>query len=293
MIEHFNGPIFVVPHAQKAFGPQQTGRVEMRVAVRDIGDVVALLLHPIGQGKFPQQPFSRPQRQRSVENLAVFAVRAIETDQHVAPPIPLAVTIVVERELIGPAIVGLPGVIAALEQKIGLPIVAHDEDHVALQTAVQGGQLAEIDTAQPIGRNRQLGRRLPLAVAQPFRADLGLRLGSAGKLAQLLDQPPAVTAVVTGAKNVERKFRRRVGADEKLDRVASLRAGVRAITFDPRRAVTRFRLDLYLVEHPGPRAGALFSSVTRLLPADRRGPRSGRPGSRRRSPPLRRETPGG
>ena len=65
VLEHLDGPVLIVSHAEQALGPQQPSRIEMRVAIRNIRDVVAERLHPIGQRKLPQQPFARSGRQRS------------------------------------------------------------------------------------------------------------------------------------------------------------------------------------------------------------------------------------
>src|SRR3990172_9063789 len=112
----------------------------MRVEVRDVCHVVALRLHPERQRKLPEKEFARTGRKRRVENLAVFAVRAIETDLYASSPIPLVLAVVVKGKLIGPAVIGLPSEVADLKDKIRPSIVADDERHVALPTVALGGQ---------------------------------------------------------------------------------------------------------------------------------------------------------
>src|SRR6185436_6736125 len=100
----------------------------------DVGHIVAFRLQPIGEWKFPEKPFAGANRKRRVvENLTIFSVGPIETDLHVWAPIPMVLAIVVERELVRPAIVSLPRRVRALEKKIRAAIIAHDENHVALQ----------------------------------------------------------------------------------------------------------------------------------------------------------------
>src|SRR6185369_7949924 len=99
----------------------------VRVVIRDVGHVIAVLLQPECDGEFPEKKFARAGRERRVKNLAVLAVRPVAAHLDAATPIPLLPAVVVERELRWPAVVSLPGVIAALENEIGLAVVTHDE----------------------------------------------------------------------------------------------------------------------------------------------------------------------
>src|SRR5439155_9899974 len=90
----------------------------VRVDVRDIRYVVALLLHPKRERKFPQQKLARALRERRVETLAIAAIGPIETDRDARPRVPVVWrrAVVVERPEIRPAVVGGPGRIRALKQ---------------------------------------------------------------------------------------------------------------------------------------------------------------------------------
>ena len=143
----------------------------MRVEIRDVGDVVAVLLHPVGEREFPEQELARADRKRRVQNLAILAVGPVEARLDVRAPVPHLLAVVVERILAGPAVVSVPGGVGDLEEKVGLAIVADDEDDVALELLALGRQLAEVDAAGPIGGDRDRRARGPRAFAQPLGAD--------------------------------------------------------------------------------------------------------------------------
>ena len=85
--------------------------------------------------------------------------------------------VVVQRILVGrPTVVGQPGQIAALEKQIAGAVITHNENDVALHAAVLRGELAEIDTAQPILGNLKFHGWFPLAFAQTAFANLGICL---------------------------------------------------------------------------------------------------------------------
>ena len=63
---------------------------------------------------------------------------------------PGGLTIVVEGVIVGPAVVGLPGVVRALEEHIGFAVVGDDKDDVGLETTFQEGELAEVHPADPV-----------------------------------------------------------------------------------------------------------------------------------------------
>ena len=131
----------------------------MRVEIRDVRHVVAVLLQPVGQRELPEKELAGAGRERRVEDLAVLAVGPIEAHRDVVTPVPDVLAVVVQRELVRPAVVGLPGRVGALEQEVGAAVVAHDEDHVALPAFPFGGELADIDAAQPGCGNFQRLRR--------------------------------------------------------------------------------------------------------------------------------------
>ena len=62
--------------------------------------------------------------------LRLAAVGAVEAD--VGPGALVALGVGVDRVVVGPAVVGLPGVVGALEEDVGRAVVADDEDDVAL-----------------------------------------------------------------------------------------------------------------------------------------------------------------
>src|SRR5687767_12836758 len=108
VVEHFDRVIFVVADRDETFGAAEISRVSMDIEVGNIGDIVAVLLEPINHGEFPEKKFARAGGERGVEDLAIFAVGPIETDVNAGTPVPCVLAVVVEGELAGPAIVGLP-----------------------------------------------------------------------------------------------------------------------------------------------------------------------------------------
>ena len=77
---------------------------------------------------------------------------------------------VVEGIFVGPFVIGPPGRVAGLENQIGFPIVAHDEDYVAFVTMAAAGKFPDVDAARPIGLDFDLsgaGRRPGWPGARP------------------------------------------------------------------------------------------------------------------------------
>src|SRR5688572_20232968 len=100
----------------------------MGIDVADVGNVVALLLHPESQRKFPEQKLARTLRERRVEDLAILSVRPVPTDAHARPDVPSTLArgaVVVERKELRPPIVSRPGGVAALKEKVAGPVIAH------------------------------------------------------------------------------------------------------------------------------------------------------------------------
>ena len=147
----------------------------------------------------------------------------------------------VQRIVVGPAVVGLPGVVAALEKNVRRPVVPHDEDHVALPARHRGAvrqqsQTTEVNAADPVSGNLQGRRRLPLAFAQPPGPDLRIRLHPPRKRTERLHQPRTAAAVVAHPDNLDLEAPGRIGADHDVERLAGLDALARAIALDKRRA---------------------------------------------------------
>src|SRR5262245_51646055 len=76
------------------------------------------------------------------------------------------------------AVVGLPQVVAARQQAVGLAVVGEDKADATQPGAVgsllrQAGEPDQVNAAGPIGRDLERRRRLPLALAEAPRADGG------------------------------------------------------------------------------------------------------------------------
>ena len=101
---------------------EQPAGIGVRVEVRDVRHVVAVLLHPKRQRKLPQQELAGALRQRRVEDLPVLAVRPVEADPHTWARVPVVRrrAVVVQRPQVGPAVVRRPRRVRALKQKIAL-----------------------------------------------------------------------------------------------------------------------------------------------------------------------------
>ena len=189
-------PVFVVADAEECLAAQAAVGRE-HVAVRAIRHVVAVLLEPVSQRKLERQEFARAEGERVIDDavmLRLAAVGPVEAD--VGPgPLP-SPRMGVEREVVRPAVVGLPGIVGALEQDVGRAIVADDEDDVALPVRLgvpfdDRREPPEIDAAEPVGGNRQTDGRLPPALVQVLGAGRGDRLGLALERAERRHEPRA------------------------------------------------------------------------------------------------------
>ena len=247
---HLNRPVLVVADAQEAIGAQQTGAVEMRVGVGDVAHVIAVGLKPVHEGVLPQEELPGTDGERLVYDLAVLAIRPVEAHPHTTAPVPLVLAVVVERELGGPAVVGLPGVVGALEQVARLALIADNEDDVALDALLELGELGHVDAADPILGDQQLGTRLPLAEAIPLRSHLGVGLGATFERAHVTHESTGLPAVKAHAVDVDGEVRRRIGADVEGQVLARTDAGPRGVALDPRASVAGRRVDPGLGEHP-------------------------------------------
>ena len=125
-------PVFVVADADERLALQAAVGRE-HVAVGAIGDVVAVLLEPVGERELEREELARADGERVVDDAVVLglaAVGAVEAD--VGPGALVALGVGVDRVVVRPAVVGLPGVVGALEEDVGRAVVADDEDDVAL-----------------------------------------------------------------------------------------------------------------------------------------------------------------
>src|SRR5262249_43860712 len=172
-------------------------------------------------------------RQRVVEDLRVLGIRAIVADLDAGRK-NLAVLAVVdiERVVVGPRVIGLPGVVATLKDEVSRAVVAKDEDQVALIAVLDCGKLAEVDAAHPILGDFQRRAGFPLAFAQALLADGGRGLRLSRERAESLDVPPALALVITETIQVDHERRRRVGADVEVEFVAGANTGPRDKAFD-------------------------------------------------------------
>ena len=138
-----------------------------------------MLFEPVRHREFKAEPFAGADRLRVLEDLRVHAVGSIKTD--IGPGPLVAFRIGVNRILVRPLVVGLPGVIAALKQNIGGAIVADNEDDVTLPITMSARvrkrrQPTDVNAARPVTGNVERDATFPFALAQSFRTVLGRRL---------------------------------------------------------------------------------------------------------------------
>ncbi len=230
-----------------------------------------------------------------VHDLAVLAVGPVEAHLHPATPVPFVLAVVIQRELRGPPVVGLPGVVGALEQVARLALVADDEDDVALEAFLEFGELGHVDAADPIVGDQELGAGLPLAEAFPFRAHLGVGLNPSFEGPQVPHEAPGLPAVEAHPVDVDGEVRDRVGADVEGEVLPSRHAGPRGVALDPGAPVAGRRIDPGLGEHPvpGARVEVLEPDLVRAAVMGQRGrhaiqrQRTRRPGHRFHGRPTR------
>ena len=144
----------------------------------------------------------------------------------------------VDRIVIGPLVVGLPGIVGALKQNLCRAIIANDENHVALPVSLRRiffdqTQPTEIDSAHPVAGNRQCRRRGPAAFSQMLFAEFGSRLFDTGKRTKSFHQPSAASTVITGTKDLDLERMWWIGRHHDVDRFPSGNTLLGAIAFDP------------------------------------------------------------
>ena len=236
-------PVFVVADADERLALQApVGREH--VAVRAIGHVVAVLLEPVRQRELERQELARAERERIVDDACVLRLAAIGPVEADVGPGPLvALGMGVERVVVRPAVVGLPGVVGALEEDVGRAIVADDEDDVALPVGLvvavgERREPSQVDAAGPVAAESSAGvARLPPALVQVLGAG---RRGPAGPCPRsgpsFFIEPRTAAAVIAHAEDLDPEPPRRVGRDHDVDRLAGLDALLRAVALDPGRA---------------------------------------------------------
>ena len=167
--------------------------------------------------------------------LRVAAVGAVEAD--IGPRATGALGIGVDRKMARPSVVGVPGVVGALEENVGGAVVGDDERDVALPGGLRvvGGdhrKPAEVHTADPVGGNLDPCRGLPAALVEIFFARRGVGLRDAVEGPERRHQPSAAATVVAHPKDLKLEPGGGISRDEKLDPLASLDALPRAIALD-------------------------------------------------------------
>src|SRR5882762_4005081 len=104
-----------------------------------------------------------------IEDLRVLAIGPVETGCDVrSPGMP---RVGIHRIIVGPAIVSLPRVVAALKENVRAARIPHDEDDitlpgVSLRVLRQPRETAEINATWPFRWNLDLRSRFPTAFPQ-------------------------------------------------------------------------------------------------------------------------------
>ena len=204
------------------------------VAVAAIGDVQPFPFQPVAQWVLPEQELPRPHRKGEIGEHGELGVGPVEAGRHAGMMGSLGMG--VERVIVGPAVVGLPGVVRALEEQVRRPPVPDDEDHVALPVGLvprrERSELAQIDSAGPVLGDLEFEARFPPALAQPIGPDLRQGLGLALQRPRRLHQTSAVATVVAHPVDVEAEGAGGFGADEDGEGFTGLDRLVGAIPFD-------------------------------------------------------------
>jgi len=186
----------------------------------------------------------------------------------------------INRVVGGPPIVGGPRQFAALKQQITGAVIADDEDDVALQVFFLGGQLSQVDAAQPIVGNLEFHGGLPLAFAQVVFTDGRVGLRDAIERIKTFHQPRPVSVVVAGSIDLQLERRLRIRADHDPQLLTSTHTIRGAVAFN-RWAASTGQVGCHLLgvgarvgKHPVARAGFRVFTLDQISPR-RTGTRSG------------------
>jgi hypothetical protein len=268
-----------VADGEPSFGAEQTHAVSVRVEIGNVGNVVAFLLQPERERKFPEQKFAGAVADRPVvdrQPIKRDAVRPVEAHVIADARVPPVALVIIQAAPRGPAIVRLPRHVRALEEKVRLALIANDEDDVSLGLRRGDLEFAEIDATRPILRNLQFVAHVPFAFDERLLSIIGSRLRLACEPARAMHQASAFAAVVAHAIKIDLERRRRFRADEDLQRLACFDARLRAIAFDALLAFPQIvparSDDLVVVEQQPIRAALLpVLADDRIFRAERAG----------------------
>src|SRR5437879_10778126 len=95
-LEHRQRVVLVVSHGEKSLHATQALRIAVRVDAGSVGHVVTLRFEPVGDRKLPEKPFAGSGRERSVDDLTILSIGAVEADVRVGTVRPELLAVVIE-----------------------------------------------------------------------------------------------------------------------------------------------------------------------------------------------------
>ena len=216
----------------------EIGTADIDIFIGAVADVVTVPFEPVDKRIFPQQEFAGTQRERMIHHLGVLGVRPIKTGAHTGDERFLVrAVVVVQRVVLGPLVVGLPGIRAALEENISRAIVCNNKNDVALVAVVSGRKLAQIDTRWPVGRNTEFRKGIPSTRAQALVGNRWCGLRPARKRPKLGHAAGTQTLIIAHAEDIDRDRTGLLHTGEKRYLLTGAHAGARSVAFDQRRTV--------------------------------------------------------
>ena len=108
-----NIPVFVMANGEKGFATGDLLGLKA-VGVGTVGDVVAMLFHPISKREFPEKKLAGPVGKGVLEDLGVLGVRPVEAYGDINGV--RAAGISIEAMVVRPFVVGLPSIVTALKE---------------------------------------------------------------------------------------------------------------------------------------------------------------------------------
>src|SRR5205823_2306270 len=117
----------------------------------------------------------------------------------------------------------------------------------------------------PVVWNFQRGAGLPGAIAHPLRSDGRVRLNCSFKRAKPEHTPCSIAAIKAHPVNLEREWRRWIGADVEADALAGADAGPRAIAFNPRASILGRWINARLAQQPVTRTALVVFTADKIL----------------------------